>query len=205
MISVVRVCCVVGLVLLSACTQYSTPPRSSLEVIEAYRPLSVTGSDLTIVLDTARFVIDDEEAVAAHLGRHATPRAQLFSLLNASFVSAMRTEAPFGRVIIAEPAEEVGGEWDTRFVLYVDTLHQYRAKYPSNSMFIGGFGGGDTQAVRHDVDYRLWDNQRQAVVAQGRVESEESIFVVPDRGSYVGAVEEMAEKLTQRLGIRRPF
>ncbi len=201
---------------------YAVPPHSNLSVAADYGTLDVEGASLAVVLDASSIVVDDAEAVLAHVGEGVDAPTVLRSLIEVRFPAALKEEAPFGEVFVVDPADlppsalaptsgttfEVVGRTPD-FVLYIDSLHQYRAKYPSGGIAglggapgMPGMGGGFTQAVRDDVDYRLWDNRAGRLAASGRVESEENITLIPGRGAYVGAVEEMAEKLTQELRVR---
>lgn len=200
----------VALLVLSGCATYSVPPRSDLTAEATVTRNYVGGKDLTVVLDADLFTIDDASAVRAHVGK-GDPAEVMREFIATLLPQAILDETPLREVDVVErseisttrpePGETVTvGEETPTFVLYVDGLHQYRAKYSNGDMF--NPGTGTTQAVRNDVDYRLWDNQTKQKIASGRVESEETIPLIPNRRNYEGAVEEMAEKLSQRLGIR---
>lgn len=201
------------LLVTSGCVTYSIPPRSSLVVEPAYRSLDVTGATVAVVLGADALAVEDGSAVRAHIGPGEDERVVLRTFLAERFPDALMQEAPFGMVFVVDaedlsadflrPGEgtvvPVGGR-DADFVLYVDSLHQYRAKYPGNSPMNPA---ATEQAVRQDVDYRLWDNRVGREAARGRIESQEMIFLFPSRASYEQAVEEMAEQLTRELGVRR--
>lgn len=198
---------------LVGCVTASVPPRSALEVAPAYQSLDVTGATVAVVLDADAFVIEDGSAVRAHIASGEDVQAAVHTFLTDRFPEALMQEAPFGEVFVIdaeglaadllspEPGATVAlGGREPDFVLYVDALHQYRAKYPT---YAPGNPFAHTQSVRQDVDYRLWDNRAGRQAAHGRVESEEDILLFPGRESYEQAVEEMAEQLARELGVRR--
>ena len=198
-----RAALLIGLLAFGGCATYSVPPRSDFTV---QTPVSVDGATMAVVLDANTFLLDDASAVATHVGGGDDPKESMRELLAVVLPRALREEAPFGAVTVLDAAAltgslaDIAAEAGTDLVLVVDGFHQYRARYQTPMMM--GSGGSQSQAVRQDVDYRLWDARAGAEVASGRVESEEQIPLVPNRRNYVGAVEEMAEKLTHELGVR---
>lgn len=208
----------------SGCMTYSVPPHSTLSTHVGHDALDVTGASLAVVLDASTFAVDDADGVLTHVGDGDDARTVLHALVANRFPLALKSEAPFGEVYVVDSgageiaSEDLTPEAGTTvdaagrtpdFVLYVDSLHQYRARYQGGAGMFGNagnpavaMGGGVRMAVRNDVDYRLWDNRTRQLAASGRVESEETIALVLNRRVYVGAVEEMAEKLAQELQIR---
>ena len=211
-------------VIATGCETFDTPPDTDVETFggEEIR----TGRVAIVVSDS--FYVDDLGGVNAHIARTGDPAEGYRAFFEADLVRQFAAQTELTAFVAASPEYEsivgstepvpgervVTGDEEADYVLFLDRVRLFRAKYQTGGGMMGApgpngvpsFGGSGTQrAIRHNVDVLLWDNTRGARLAKGRVESEETLSLIqmPSRGAYTAAIGEIVEKLADNTQIVR--
>ena len=203
-----------ALLALTGCATYNIPPNSE---VSTDRTEAVEGS-MGVVLGA--LTVEDTGGLAAHVGpgspdavyraflaEHLPGELTRQSTLEEAFVGEAEGYDP---ILEAEPAGGTTLVVDGKtpdWVLILRSVTLLRAKYSNGPTFPGmpgqpAMGGGETRAVRNDVEIVLWDNRVGSAVARGEVESEETYMFAPSSGTFAAAVGEFVEKLIENVPLR---